>query len=884
MHYQENVLIPTKQQWMTDVDENQFKILDPDDPLMKRFQDALKSHLLRIDNKLSDEISELEGAIKDANKTREDEGVVLYDVQQEANRQETALENYKDMLAEVINLRGDIEDRLRKIKETHKKINDELEDKKLKEKKLLQSIESLDALQQQFSKWENELAGNLTISQRISEKDAAVERELLYQKQQKDFVLYKLEDEVWKLQSEIKDLDEQLQIKDQEKIALSQTIADANADLEGLEKEHKTLYSAWNSVLNLISQRDKINEEIIIEQRKIRESLQNLQAQVEKLKKDSYKEMENNERLTSLQSRINEEIKLIKKISDNEKEKYLNLESNLVKISRLVEQSEREFTIAVTEYDSILNEEKSLNKEISKFEIQKRVLEDDILAKLDDKVTHDKAVRYLNKLLHEAKDSILENELNLKRFENSYGKSLFELEKLNSFIENEKFDLEAVVQKNVDKQKDIEKLQTEYRNYDVLLKQKERKIVILNKKIEEILAVTNREEANPLDAKITSMEKTIDETEGKIKKAQQFWLRQQNSMLTLSEQRDIQMQDLSVVSKDIMLMEQKNFKLEMELEKQKKEEANMNKTTNALQQKLIQINLRLASQKELKNELEDKNNVAKSEYVKSLKDAEMELIKLQTDIKHLHDEKVTLKQELKSAQQESLSWEKKVQLANETNKSYKEERNTGGDIAMMKSEIHKMEMRLSYLRKAQEKLVQDMEFCISRRDNIIDEAMAREKKNPKSQHNQRIVLRKRLDDQKAKIKQITKETKQIENKIGNIDAEQKKLLDYLNEGQKLLRQNEDIVPDIEKQIMEAELIKHHNLEVLVRKQRKVSMLQDMKNGRYKPVIKNEMALNEEWQNQQDVNNHLKIIMQQTEHDFPLLKNHIRKILLTLQTS
>lgn len=188
-------------------------------------------------------------------------------MQQEANRQETALENYKDMLAEVINLRGDIEDRLRKIKEAHKKIYDELENKKLKEKKLLQSVESLDTLQQQLSKWENELAGNLTISQRISEKDAAVERELLYQKQQKDFVLYKLEDEVWKLQSEIKDLDEQLQTKDQEKIALSQTIADASADLEGLEKEHKTLYSAWNSVLNLTSQRDKINEEIITEQR-----------------------------------------------------------------------------------------------------------------------------------------------------------------------------------------------------------------------------------------------------------------------------------------------------------------------------------------------------------------------------------------------------------------------------------------------------------------------------------------------------------------------------------------------------------------------------------------------------------------------------------------
>lgn len=156
------------------------------------------------------------------------------------------------------------------------------------------------------------------------------------------------------------------------------------------------------------------------------------------------------------------------------------------------------------------------------------------------------------------------------------------------------------------------------------------------------------------------MEKSIEETEGKINKAQQLWLRQQGFMFTLSKQRDQQMQELGTVCKDIMLMEQKNCKLETELEKQKKDEANVNRIMNMMQQKLIQMNLRLASQKELKNELEDKNNVAKNEYIKSLKDAEMELIKLQTDIQQLTDEQVSLKEELKAAQQESLSWEKKV--------------------------------------------------------------------------------------------------------------------------------------------------------------------------------------------------------------------------------
>lgn len=44
-------------------DENgdKFHILHPDDALMKRFQDALKAHLLRLDDKLDEEIREIVG-------------------------------------------------------------------------------------------------------------------------------------------------------------------------------------------------------------------------------------------------------------------------------------------------------------------------------------------------------------------------------------------------------------------------------------------------------------------------------------------------------------------------------------------------------------------------------------------------------------------------------------------------------------------------------------------------------------------------------------------------------------------------------------------------------------------------------------------------------
>lgn len=94
-------------------------------------------------------------------------------------------------------------------------------------------------------------------------------------------------------------------------------------------------------------------------------------------------------------------------------------------------------------------------------------------------------------------------------------------------------------------------------------------------------------------------------------------------------------------------------------------------------------------------------------------------------------------------------------MLQDTIKNMKEESNTGG-IASMKSEIHRMEMRLSYLKKIQEKLIHDMNLCITRRDIIVDKMFGKLKKNPKVKHNEKIIMYKRLSDQKVKIKQLLK--------------------------------------------------------------------------------------------------------------------------------
>ncbi|XP_015595584.1 coiled-coil domain-containing protein 40 [Cephus cinctus] len=857
-------------------------ILDPDDPLMKRFQDALKAHLTRVNDKLNQEILELEATFKLEEKNRETKGLTLYNAQQEIASQEAAIEKYEKTLFEIIKLREEREEELKKAKESHKETSEKLREEKTSEEKLLGEIESLASLEKQFAEWEQELANNLIICQRMSEKDAIIQRELIHEKQREDYILFKLMQEVWKVENEIKSLDEQLQLKEKEKMAAKQVISDANADLEAVQREHKNLFATWNSVIISIGQRDRVNQELNEERRKIRESFYTLQAQIEKLKKDTGKEMENNERLTLLQSRVEEDVQHLVKTISIEKDKLNNLESQLIRTTRLVEQSQAELAAGEVKYQQYVNEEKLIDKDLDKLASQKVMIEDEIIAKLEEKIINNKAARHLNKLLRDAKEGIREQELLVVQAENAYAKTTLETERLNTIIANTKIDLDEIAKDTLASEKEIDKMTAEIRKCEVIITKKQRTIALLNKKIEEALATTGGEEISPLDVKIMTLEKNIDEIEQKNQKSQNYWLRQEGYIVTLSQQRNMQLQEINLLNKQITIMEQKNLKLEHELEKEKKEEANMNRTINLFQQKLLQINNRLASQKELKNELEDKNCLIKNEYMKSLQDAEMDIIRLQNQLKDLENEKIMLKDQLNALQRESLSWEKKVNLACETIKRLKNERAAGGDVAVMKSEIHKMEIRLLHLKKVQEKLVQDMEFCVARRDVIVDGVMAKQKRNPKSQQYQKIIFRKRLDDQSLKIKKLTKELKQIENKVSVVEKQQKEMLEKLNEGQNTLREIEDVIPDIDKQIMEAELIKHQNLESLIRKQHKIKMLESVRDGRYKILFKSESALNEELQKQRIMNFELKAIMEQTKQDFPLLKDSIDTILLTLE--
>lgn len=134
----------------------------------------------------------------------------------------------------------------------------------------------------------------------------------------------------------------------------------------------------------------------------------------------------------------------------------------------------------------MLREEEETDKKFTKFLNKQNELENTIYSKLEDKVAHNKAARYLNKLLLDSKETTQEQELLLAETENSYGKKLLELEQLNSYIPQDKMELEELLQNNNKKGKEIDEIQKEIKKHDLAINRKQIKLISLNKTIEEV--------------------------------------------------------------------------------------------------------------------------------------------------------------------------------------------------------------------------------------------------------------------------------------------------------------------------------------------------------------------------------------------------------------
>lgn len=134
-------------------------------------------------------------------------------------------------------------------------------------------------------------------------------------------------------------------------------------------------------------------------------------------------------------------------------------------------------------------EENDMNKELETAIKSKNYLEDQILEKLNDSMMQDKIIRSLNKQLHETREKNGEYEILIDQADCISSKNLLAIQKIMLEIEDEKFNLQELVQTNVEKGKEVEKVQNEVKKCLTNIGLKEAKVLNLKKRIEEVFTI-----------------------------------------------------------------------------------------------------------------------------------------------------------------------------------------------------------------------------------------------------------------------------------------------------------------------------------------------------------------------------------------------------------
>ncbi|KRT83426.1 hypothetical protein AMK59_3719 [Oryctes borbonicus] len=746
-----------------------LKVLEPEHPLLKKFQIALKEHLERQIEHLKNEIFEYETATKKMQAEKDQLGTDTYEIQQVVSKQQADLENSITQLQNVVAAREETGIKLQEALGEHKNCRTKLYETEKKEIELRKEMDSINLLMQQMSNWEADIESELKVNQRKFEKTKKDKMKLAEEKRNQDMLVYKLMTEIWDLEADLETILMQLRVKEEEREKLAETVVISNTDIEAAESEHRCLLHGWHSVIIAISSRDKHLSQVSQELSVDTENLRSILSEIEQIKKLCQREMNKNETLTMFKNRIETDLGNARHQLEVEDNKRENLERTVMKTKAIIDQTEADIERIVHENQALQQEFDLLIKNYEKAINDKTNLDATLLENLQIQLTNDKACRYLNKVLYDVKVKNRAMQITLGNAENHNANVLMDIEcqkGTNDELERILVDLKKQ-QVIVDKQ--ISVYVDEINKCLSAVNKKQRDIEVLTNKLEKI-KMSGEVTKSPHELKISALEQHIEHVQEKIKDMQKFWLREQGHVVCLSEQREEQIHDRNLLRKQTLILEQRNLKINDELEVHRKQEEKMRRNINKLQNQLVYYTEALSKKQGSKHNLDERNTLLQNEFVFKLKEEELSIVKIEAEIVDIEQDMSRLTAELLEKNREALEWEKKMKMVLETKQNINIEKGEGGEVSTMRAEIHRMNVRYSQLKKAQDKLILDLEHCVSRRDAIVTNAEAREKKIGALVQSKMIMSRK-LDDLKNKVKVLETDIENVKRTITDVDYE-----------------------------------------------------------------------------------------------------------------
>lgn len=193
--------------------------------------------------------------------------------------------------------------------------------------------------------------------------------------------------------------------------------------------------------------------------------------------------------------------------------------------------------------------------------------------------------------------------------------------------------------------------------------------------------------------------------------------------------------------------------------------------------------------------------------VNRLKENETAIVRLEQELADRHREVEEKKELVLDKHREALSWETKWKMVDETKRYRDEEHSNASEITSMKAEIHRMEVRYAQLKRAQEKLAQDLENCVAHRDHIFDSAQIRSKMTNAKPTKSRSTDEHRICEIKSKLRNVQAEIGKVQKNVRTALANKEQVLADIKAKRDALEEEKNQESMMQKEIEQSVLLK-----------------------------------------------------------------------------
>ncbi|NWV54796.1 CCD40 protein, partial [Daphoenositta chrysoptera] len=846
-------------------EETELVVLDPEHPLMTRFQAALKNYLTKQIEQVNLDVQELRAAMKTSKERREELGVILYGAQHQLGQLEVELEKSQERYSQAAAARQQLEEELEGLKDAHKEICHNTDDERKKVSAMQTEIENLAVQLFYMQNMDQDMHHRLLLMKQSAKRAEAERIQAEVEKKKQDLLLDQLTRRVYQLQEQIALFEAQLVAQAEDTKVTRQAVSEAGLEVQAINMEKKRLMDHWNSSLAGMKQRDEayvVSQELLSNYRR---DLKSLEGAIHGCGKSIRKEEEKNENLVTLLNRSQNDASVTRKLIAQCLLEQEALQVQTGTYTRVLQETEQALSRTRMDQAAHLNELLSIRKGIEKGTSVKEQLESEIIAKLQDQMMSNKAAKHFSQLAEKLRNRKSNLELHFYKVENDVAQII-----LNATNTSCRLAVHEKTLREVDKEiKNMNELiacqESEIAKSRLLADKKGGVICLYNKRLEMLLAQQGGQELGPLELEINQLNKEIEECSSEVMTLQKHWLNEQKELVKLTQEREEQISSLDTLQKQIIIMQQRKLRMENEIQQEIKEQKDVERHMKNISNDLIKLNVLISKNNSSFEELQNGKIVTESEFVHSLKAAEKESMEMQERHSQLIEEKERLLNSLVEAEHQILLWEKKIQLAKEMREAT-DSLFEHGEIHDMKTEIRRMQVRYGQLLKQQETLIRAMEACVSHRETITNWAEAQSKVDKK--HITKSDFQSKKEELKRKIGETRENIYECNQTIQELETIQESLSATFSEKKQEFCQLQAEIDSLSLDMECLQNEKRWNLLELVAHQAHQKQLLALREGKYRALCHTEEACTNQQEKLQGRLQTINTIVQQIQEEQP----------------